>query len=200
NSMDTLFLQSSPLSSLVDLFNGSVIIDKDGNIKTKGVLSVQKVEVSNESAGTGTIEKGKIQVTISTQLLTENSKIIITPKKPIGIAVTDQVIEDTGLKNFTVEISEPLDEDLKFDWWIVDTERSRSVVDTEESGEVIKINPNPLGFLRVRDVPSASGEELAQVLPGDEFEVLEEENGWYKIEFKEGQTGWVKGSYVSLVE
>ncbi len=60
------------------------------------------------------------------------------------------------------------------------------------------INSNPLGFLKVRDGPSASANELGQVNPGQTFVVLDTNGGWYKIEYNSGQSGWVSGSYVTV--
>jgi len=40
------------------------------------------------------------------------------------------------------------------------------------------------------------GEEIERVEPGEEFEVIEENNGWTNIVLKDG-TGWVYSQYVS---
>ena len=65
--------------------------------------------------------------------------------------------------------------------------------------KIIKIKDTPTGWLRVRSKPGLSGKELAKVNPGDKFEVLDEENGWYKIEYEKGEQGWVSGTYVTVV-
>ena len=57
---------------------------------------------------------------------------------------------------------------------------------------------NELGFLRVRSEPSTSSEELGQVNPGQVFEVVGEQDGWYKIEYTSGQFGWISGNYVTI--
>lgn len=64
----------------------------------------------------------------------------------------------------------------------------------------VRIKETPTGWLRVRSKPSTSGEELAKVNSGETFPYLEEENGWYKIEYEEGKEGWVSGVYGELVE
>lgn len=63
----------------------------------------------------------------------------------------------------------------------------------------IKILDTGTGFLRVRSEPSTSGSEVAQVKPDEEFEVLEEKNSWYKIEYASGQEGWVSGEFVETL-
>ena len=74
-------------------------------------------------------------------------------------------------------------------------------VEAEKATETkITINDTPTGWLRVRMEPSASATEAAKVDPGDEFVLLEEEGGWYKIEYEEGKEGWISGSYATKVE
>jgi hypothetical protein len=64
----------------------------------------------------------------------------------------------------------------------------------------VKIKDTPTGWLRVRESPP-DGEELAKVDPGEMYPYLEEEdNGWYLIEYEDGEEGWVSGTYAELVE
>lgn len=69
---------------------------------------------------------------------------------------------------------------------------------TASTALTITINETGTGWLRVRSTPSTSGVEIGKATPGDEYEVLEQENGWYKIEF-EGKEGWVSSTYVTKV-
>jgi uncharacterized protein YgiM (DUF1202 family) len=65
----------------------------------------------------------------------------------------------------------------------------------------VKIKETPTGWLRVRAEPSTEAEELTKVDPGDMFPYLDEEqSGWYKIEYEEGEEGWVSGVYCDLIE
>lgn len=65
----------------------------------------------------------------------------------------------------------------------------------------VRIKSTPTGWLRVRLGPSTSATEAAKVKPDETYPYLnEEENGWYKIEYEEGEEGWVSGVYVELVE
>jgi len=72
----------------------------------------------------------------------------------------------------------------------------------KEEKPQVKILSTPTGFLRVRNEPSASAKEIGQVDPGETFEILEEDEktGWYKIEYEEGQEGWVSNQYASKTE
>lgn len=58
------------------------------------------------------------------------------------------------------------------------------------------VKENELGFLRVREKPTIYSSEAARLKPGEKFEILEEDKGWYKIEYEKGRTGWVSSLYV----
>lgn len=57
------------------------------------------------------------------------------------------------------------------------------------------------GWLRVRQEPSATADELGKANVNEKLKYLGEstETGWYKVEF-EGSPGWVSGKYVDLVK
>lgn len=61
--------------------------------------------------------------------------------------------------------------------------------------QMIVISETPTGFLRVHQEASITSAEIAQVKPGQEF-VLEQENGkWYQIKLPDGKLGWVSSDY-----
>lgn len=62
-------------------------------------------------------------------------------------------------------------------------------------GSKIKILDTPTGWLRVRFEPTLSASEVAKVDPGDEFELLEEKEEWYMIEYEKGKEGWISSLY-----
>jgi hypothetical protein len=69
----------------------------------------------------------------------------------------------------------------------------------------VEILPNPIGYLRVRANPATSASELARAYPGQHLPYQnEEQNGWYKVEYATGSTGWVSrgssGEYAKLVQ
>lgn len=63
------------------------------------------------------------------------------------------------------------------------------------TGTKVLIKDTPTGWLRVRKEPSTSAEELTKVNPGEEYPLLEEKSGWYKIEYSPGKEGWISASY-----
>lgn len=85
-----------------------------------------------------------------------------------------------------------------------DSTASDSATPTEDgktSAQVkVKILSTPTGWLRVRSEPSTSGSELAKVNPDEEFPVVEEQTDWYKIEYKDGEEGWISSQYAEKVE
>ncbi|MBI2600974.1 hypothetical protein HYW42_03395 [Candidatus Daviesbacteria bacterium] len=108
----TLFIQNSPFSKDIDLFNGKVKIDNTGN------LTVQKLTVSQKTLGTVTIPAGQNQFTIYNLQFTNKSKVFVTPEKPVAIGVS----KDAANSQFTIQLDKAQSSDLKVDWWIVDVE------------------------------------------------------------------------------
>lgn len=60
----------------------------------------------------------------------------------------------------------------------------------------IIIKQTPLGYLRVREKPTVSSQEIGQVSSGDELVVVEEVPGWIKIKMKDSQDGYVSTQYI----
>jgi hypothetical protein len=59
----------------------------------------------------------------------------------------------------------------------------------------VTILQTPTGFLRVRSSASIASSEIAQVTPGESFELLSEQSGWYQIKLKDGNPGWISAQY-----
>lgn len=63
--------------------------------------------------------------------------------------------------------------------------------------DTITISGTPNGFLRVRKEPNLNSEEVAQVLEGKRYSVLEEVGGWVRIPYDETHEGWVSAQYTT---
>jgi hypothetical protein len=63
------------------------------------------------------------------------------------------------------------------------------------SSATIRIQSTPTGFLRVREKPAVSAKEVAQVMPGQVYPMLSEQDGWFQIDLKNGIIGWVSSQY-----
>lgn len=61
--------------------------------------------------------------------------------------------------------------------------------------EKVTILTTPVGFLRVRNGPGVNFLEVDQIKPGEEFKLLTETDGWYKILLSEGKEGWIASDY-----
>ncbi len=64
----------------------------------------------------------------------------------------------------------------------------------------VLIKDTPTGWLRVRIGPTTSATEAARVDPGNMYPLLDEESGWYQIEYEEGEEGWISGQYAEKYE
>lgn len=77
-----------------------------------------------------------------------------------------------------------------------DAER-KTTPDTQQTK--IRIKDTPTGWLRVRSEPSVQASESAKVNPGETFDLLEEQQNWYKILFNEEQEGWVTAEFAEKI-
>jgi len=55
----------------------------------------------------------------------------------------------------------------------------------------------PTGFLRVRKDNSVASSEIAQIKPGESYELIEEKDNWFKIKLKDGEAGWISVQYAT---
>lgn len=72
-------------------------------------------------------------------------------------------------------------------------------LDNEVASLMVKILPTGTGFLRVREGPSTSDQEIGRVTPGETYVLLDEEDNWFEIEFEEGETGWVSSDFAEEI-
>jgi uncharacterized protein YgiM (DUF1202 family) len=106
---------------------------------------------------------------------------------------TDEELESSNLEEEQVD-EEGLDKEND-DLDSGEELTEEDAVETTE-GNVIIIGSTPTGWLRVRSQPNLNGVEVGKVNPGEEYEIVGEENGWFQIDL-DGDKGWVSGDYVS---
>jgi len=80
----------------------------------------------------------------------------------------------------------------------IENEASGSA-DIKETQKEIEITETETGFLRVREEPTVSSDEIGRVEPGNKFIVLDEAARWVKIEYEQGSEGWVSSTYTKEV-
>ncbi len=121
NIAQPLKLQPEALTT-IEMEGGNVVIATNGDITTKGVINVAKVNVdesnlSTASVGQGTIKAGSTSVMINTTSVTDKSHIFVTVRGsnavPLSVATT------VSGKSFSVVMPTAQSSDVKFDWWIV---------------------------------------------------------------------------------
>lgn len=63
----------------------------------------------------------------------------------------------------------------------------------------VKILDTGTGFLRVRSGPGLNFGEVARVKPGEVYEYLDVQPGWYKIKVSDTVTGWVSSQFATKI-
>ena len=97
--------------------------DLIGKLKSEeletGKLVINISDEEQASIGEAVIEAGESSVVISQDNISEDSRIFITPR-----IATEQSLAVTDISDgeFTVEVAEVLEDELPFDWWIVEIE------------------------------------------------------------------------------
>lgn len=72
----------------------------------------------------------------------------------------------------------------------------------EEKIDMVEILDTPTGFLRVREEDSLSTSEVGQVIPGNKYQLVEEnnDNTWFRIKFDQDKVGWVSSQYAKKID
>lgn len=76
------------------------------------------------------------------------------------------------------------------------TEDKQATDSAKTTKTKIIIRDTPTGWLRVREEPSLNASESGKVNPGESFDLIDEQDGWYKIKI-DGKEGWVSSQYSS---
>ncbi|MDP2585815.1 MAG: PEGA domain-containing protein, partial [Candidatus Levybacteria bacterium] len=53
----------------------------------------------------------------------------------------------------------------------------------------------PTEYLNVRESNSVASNKIAQIKPGESYELIEEQEGWFKIKLVDGKEGWISSKY-----
>jgi hypothetical protein len=186
-------LGSSDLTSAGVIFNTTKMVGKpkkadEGEIEVDTEPAGAIVYLDNDEKGIAPliltdVPKGEHELSVySPGFFRRTQKINVDPgyrvigKFKLAIDQSQKKVEETAAK-----------------------ESTKSATPTNKKTYVI-IKDTPTGWLRVREEPSINASEEAKVKPKDKFELLEEENGWYKIRYEKDKEGWVSGQYSEKVE
>ena len=68
----------------------------------------------------------------------------------------------------------------------------------ERAREDVALFEDPLPWL----LKPCTAEEVGRVSPGERYPLIEEDqrSGWYKIEYKEGVSGWISNQYAKKIK
>ncbi|MDP1722082.1 MAG: hypothetical protein Q8L37_02635, partial [Candidatus Gottesmanbacteria bacterium] len=107
------------------IFAGDIIASGSGTFRKlliSGVDSGNSTDSRNllatPSAGTATLPAGSTQITIPNALVTGESLIYITPVSSTGNQVL-YIYRKRGGLDFTVGVDQALNQDIQFNWWII---------------------------------------------------------------------------------
>ena len=127
-----LYVQDQYGALDVDFFNGKLVIGTDGSLVSLGrveakVIAAQEFKVlgantltTSATVGEGTILSGQTELVIQNTNVKTNSKIFVTPTTATdGRSI---VVAQKQNGNFKVTIDSAHDENIKFDYWIVQVE------------------------------------------------------------------------------
>jgi len=73
------------------------------------------------------------------------------------------------------------------------------IISATENKQKVKIKETETGWLNVREASSSASREIQKINPGEEYELLEEGQSWYKINLGGGKTGWISAKYADKI-
>lgn len=88
------------------------------------------------------------------------------------------------------EASLNLDQETNFEEIEIATLSERSLITILET---------ETGWLRVREASSGAAREIDKVNPGQQYELIEEAEDWYKIKLDDGKEGWIAANYAEKI-
>jgi hypothetical protein len=66
-----------------------------------------------------------------------------------------------------------------------------------DQGQKVTIKETETGWLKVREASSSSSKEIIKVKPGENYNLLDENTDWYKIDLGNSKSGWISTTYAS---
>ncbi|MEK7517011.1 MAG: PEGA domain-containing protein [Patescibacteria group bacterium] len=139
-------------------------------------------------------------------VLLDNNPVGTTPLllKDVGEGAHDLMVGKDGFKEKLIKISTTLGYRLTAKLFLGISDLTADMA--TPSGKVasssatprlkqVVILDTPTGFLRVREEGSVLSSEIGRVNPGETYEVLDEKDGWFRIQFDDDKSGWISGEY-----
>jgi hypothetical protein len=70
-----------------------------------------------------------------------------------------------------------------------------AAADLKQPANTVRILDTPTGWLRVREEPNLGASESGRVNPGQVFEYISEEAGWFQIRLSKDVVGWISSQF-----
>ncbi|OGM11336.1 hypothetical protein A2V80_01395 [Candidatus Woesebacteria bacterium RBG_16_39_8b] len=149
---------------------------KDAEIVDKIKVAIAVVKIGEEGDWINIVFEGEPSLESITESQDESNSGEADSRKINGWIHKDFIVEPVEIK----------DETSGLDSQSGDTKADVTVV----------ISETPTGWLRVRQSPE--GKEIGKVYPEEEYTLIEQNNGWYQIEYQENELGWIFSEYATL--
>ncbi len=199
--------QMDPGEYKLKIANGS--IQWQGQVKiVKGTLTVVNRELAETIASSSgevlTLNPGKGAVIISnpsgSEVEVDGKSVGRTPLSLSDLSTGDHtfILNHDGYLKRSIKAYAPPDLTLTVVVDMAITEPNLSAVSTPpiQSSQQLVVKSTPTGFLRVREKPTTSSNEVGRINTGDTVTLVEEANGWMKIRMSNGKEGYVAAEYV----
>lgn len=187
------FEQKIPISQ-------KVLTVVDRSFKEGGQSSGSVISLSKLLSGNG-VSLSVISLPAGARVYLDSGDVGSTPVKKSDVTESDHEIKLTkeGYQDKTIRIKTVGGYQLNALVFLGSNPQASSPSATSTPAPIsvtkILILDTPTGFLRVRSEPSLNGSQVGQVLPGEKYDLLDEQNGWYEIKLKDGTVGWVSSQY-----
>jgi hypothetical protein len=177
------------------------VVDKtfaDNGSSDGSVISLVPLNNKND------VEISIISLPDKANVFLDNNPVGITPLllKQVSESDHDLKITKDGYKDKSIKIKTALGFKLSSLIYLgINTDlsapqaASAAALLTVPPSASVSILDTPTGFLRVRENNSINSLEIAQVKPGESYELIEEKDNWFKIKLAEDKIGWISAQY-----
>lgn len=188
------FEQKIPISSKV-----LTVVDRnfqDNSSSSGSIISLSKLSDKNSLSLTVISFPDKATVSLDGNQVGQSPIAL----KDITESDHDLKLSKSGYKDKTVRIRTVKGYDLQTIIFLAASPQQASQSASQSASIApsvtqVLILQTPTGFLRVRDNPSLSGNQITTVNPGEKYDLLQETSGWFEIKLKDGSSGWVSSQY-----
>lgn len=176
----------------------TIVRRKLGEIEGEGsglIISFKKTDINETSVSVVTKPD-------AAQIFIDGSFVDVSPtKQTVAPGEHELKVDAEGYheNSLTIQTTSRYDLTAVVELERNDSERVSEGEKKDNDVEKITILSTPIGYLRVRASDSTEAEEVAQLQPGEEYELLEENDNkdWYKIKVSEDEEGWIFAEYAT---